>query len=711
MHINLENIVKFINISEKTNKNTSLNGKIVDVKGNIVKIASNDKLYIIAVKNTEVLKGKTVVELLFSNREVTTPQSSFQKYLSKEKYIEAKLLFVADIKDLMPKSAVEIQPAEQKDIILNILQFLFSNDSTTEVLASLEPGEIDILFEDLKELFEKFSKIKPDNIKTSEFEVLKKNMMEFLLRLGKNLKIFLTFPKNIRLDILKLYLNLEKRDIKHEPENLRKIFFSENTDPKKEHENLKIIKHFEANPVESKNIPEDTNIIKREFSAENILKTHEYSNNITKGTGNDIKSIKSENNSQLSTYEKPEEQSKQQPKIPGMIENSNIQYKQSQNKITDRHKSYASLEIKKLVNLLKFSLATFNLKTLKKTRNSIPAKTEINSSHLGNSLEISTKELKNSSFENLGKKIYGFDFSKFSEKIFSTIVDSESSEKEHPDFKNTTGNKLPNQLNEKIEHRALEKLENSELSVEKVFEEFKHALLEHMNEKDVDKILSLFRKMFKMVDMVVEKVAIFVDNKRRQSVLLKDSLIVLKDEIEKRLIGKKDSIEKAKNIIDDFTEKILEKQSEKENEEPLLKIDEKKILYSKIINYISEFPGIHSFFLDFGKVSGRIDFIDEKLDPKIKKGFRLIFDLNFQNLGKVLLDIIINSRKVDMRLFVEEKVKELFNKNFEKFKILFNEEGYSLRSFLVLDAKESKILRDERLLLFSGSEGNYNWIA
>jgi hypothetical protein len=62
-------------------------------------------------------------------------------------------------------------------------------------------------------------------------------------------------------------------------------------------------------------------------------------------------------------------------------------------------------------------------------------------------------------------------------------------------------------------------------------------------------------------------------------------------------------------------------------------------------------------------------------------------------------------------LFVEEKVKELFNKNFEKFKILFNEEGYSLRSFLVLDAKESKILRDERLLLFSGSEGNYNWIA
>ncbi|MDN5337345.1 MAG: hypothetical protein PWQ20_415 [Thermotogaceae bacterium] len=232
-------------------------------------------------------------------------------------------------------------------------------------------------------------------------------------------------------------------------------------------------------------------------------------------------------------------------------------------------------------------------------------------------------------------------------------------------------------------------------------------------EKDVDRVISMLKKTIEAVNIIVEKVGIFSDNKRKQSIL-KDSLIILKNEIEKRLVGESNSIEKVKNIIDDFTERILEKQFEKfkeESKEFFLEIDEKKILYSKIINYLSGFSGIHSFFLDFGEIAGRIDLIDEKLDPKIKKGFRLIFDLKLQNLGKVLLDIIISFKEVDVRLFVEEKAKELFDKNLENFRSLFNEEGYNLRSFFVFDIKESKILRDERLSLLSGSEGNYNWIA
>jgi hypothetical protein len=493
MHINLKNIEKFINIS-KIGKNVALNGKIIDVKGNIAQIATDDKLYIIILKKPEVLKNKTVVELLFSNREVTTPQNYFQGHSTEERHIEAKLLFVVDIKDFVSKNVIESPTFGQKDIVgqkdmvSSIPLFLFFQDSTAKVLASLEPSEINTLFEDFKELFEQFFEKKlADNVKTAELEIFRKSLSEFLLRIKKNLATFLSFPKKIRLDILRLYLNLEKGKSNQETKDKKKLASFKNIEPEKEYENVKLIKQSKVKPSELPNVPEDIALAKKDFSSENNYKVLGYSDNSINNTSNDTKPIEEKNNNQLNTSEESKEYSRHQLKNPEIIETFSKSYKQLQNKGMNELKSHKNSEIKMLVKLLKFSLSTFNPKILKRikkpTSPRIEMKIGMNLNHLEKSSGESVKKLENSYFENLSlKEIYESDLSEFSEPKEPNM---KSSEEEQINSENVSENRL-NQLMEKKEHQVLGKPKSTELIIERIFKDFKFALLKHMNEKDVD---------------------------------------------------------------------------------------------------------------------------------------------------------------------------------------------------------------------------------
>jgi len=714
MEVNLNIVNKLFGISKKIKDVKSPIGKVVNVHGNLIKIVSGNKLYLIAVNDSTVLKPGNLVNLLFSNRQVTTPQVSNQN----EKFVEAKLLFEGEIENFenIGNTLKEANSSTQIKSDLAFLDELISNEKITTSLTLLKIDQIENLFGDLKELL---STDEIKNFKLENSEKFKKNLVEFLIRIRGNIPKWFSLPKDIRINILKLYTGLldSQSDVQR-TENARSKANNRTIFEKVEHE---IQKKNSENLDEKTGTLEKTKIIENVKSENSLIKKYEINNyqkrssllklkvyfkNLSEQTVKmplrkfEIDSLTLEKTKNLNS-------DKLIMKFPRKIEwLRSTDFGDSKTMKKTLKQIMHEKEVRELVKVLKFSL--LKSKDLQSDVIRIQNNTPKNNS--------STKNV----LINLPAN-------------YTTIIDVKSEKnfirKTNPSYySNHLKNSEPPNFLQDLNRNPIQSstqtfTDNSNSLKEKIiFEEFfilkqenqlenlKTELLKYMNNQDTEKIVSLFKqttmRTIKEIDRSQFPLKINI-----VSQILKSSLEELINRIMTKLDGNESTLKKLKNLLREFSDKISSSYVNEKKETFLDKVDERRMIYSKIFDSLNDVVGMRTIFLKFENMYSRIDFISKEIDPKIKKGFRLIFDLSLKNLGKVVINITINSSDVDMHLFVQKDAEKIFRENYKLFKEIFETEGHHLQSFFVMNIEDSKGLMNERHLLLTNMGGNYNWMA
>ncbi|MCD6545139.1 MAG: hypothetical protein J7K69_00595, partial [Thermotogae bacterium] len=565
MQINLEIAKKLIGLTKKNNeKVTLLNGKVVDIKGNIVKITANNKLYVVVINNSKILKNSSIVNLIFSNRQVTTPRIS--QLSERGKYIEAKLLFESEIENFQNDKTTSQGPIIRNPsrVLSNIFNFMFSERNLVKVLSLLSPNQLETLVEDLREITEAL-------VKTSDpkLEDFKRNLAEFIVRVGKNLPRFLSFPQKIRLAVLRIYLDLDERtESVDKNDKITKKTTGGNTNSEKITPNEKKI--FSDETVETK---------RTEFSNEHIAKkiTKNFTERGIMPTQRDERQLdessdvirpkktqkvedetldmgKKSRSSKLPTkFTEPHSYKKEMNiKFPKKVKLISLTFPKNHkdSNFTSNPKSIENVineknEIKNLIKLLRFSLVSLKTKTSQK---------------IVEHVETVSKERPKDVFHILPKKS-DIHISHMNSSLKEAVGnDNHLPSKPQSFFKNSSKNQ-PHFARE----TQISMFKAIPSSQKEIFESFKPTLLKYLNEESLDKIFLLFEKLPSEIEMELERNQIPVDVEMKKEIL-RDSFETLVLEIEKRLMGKKTDLEKVKILLRNLAQKVLESQVTKKDE-------------------------------------------------------------------------------------------------------------------------------------------------
>lgn len=700
MKINLNTTKGLFNFTKKEVRNIKpLVGRILGVYGKIVKIISRNKFYVVVVNNPLILKPGDLVNLLFSNRQVTTPTRS-----QSEKSVEANLLFEEEIENLEEINLKEKNPNTQIKNSYPLLSKLFLNKDFVMSLTSLNISQIETLIDDLK----KFAS--DDEIKTfkpESLEDVKKNLIEFFIRIQKSMSRWFAFPRDIRVDILKLYTGLKNPHLS--------IQRNKNVQHVKDTVTFKNSYKFQQGRIrdfvqDQKRSKEDNlQGIDDNFKRQNLISN-------PKSFPKQVIKILSGNSGVKPLFLKKIENfnfDKFVIKLPQKItELKSIQMskimKKNFGQITEK-------ELKWFIKMLKFSISRSKNPKIAVdliTKNNVSKNTLINPqiNHKVENLHLS-RYLGNHSFSNPYEVfLRNKDSVEFSTQSFMNMDSSKTNKLAidsrlvtHSSTNTTSSLKGTNSLEEYL----ITPEQETQLKSMRV------KLSGYMKNQDIEKVIGLFRETLNKTLAEIKRLSLPL-RAEIESYILRSSFEKLINKITTNLYGSDDKIKELKNLFRKFADKIsISYIDNNEDRTFMSKIDKKRIFYSRIINSLSSVVGIKTIFLKFESINGRIDFIDKNIDPKIRKGLRLIFDLSFQNLGEVIIDTTINSGEVDVKLFAEKDTERFFQKNYGQFKEIFEVEGYHLKKFTVANIDDSKILLDEKYLLLtrSISGGNPEWIA